>query len=212
MADRFKSCSVDGCNTNAHRDAEGRRGFCNSHYHRFMRHGDPEGGRASPNELQKFYEENVISYDGNDCLIWPYGRDVDGYGKMTRDGKTRIVSRILCEDVNGPSPTSRHQAAHECGNGAHGCVSKRHISWKTPAENTADKIIHGTALIGEKNHFAKLVEVQVREIISLRGKEKRYETASRYGITKHAVASIQQGKSWKHVYDEMVMQPLKKAS
>lgn len=45
MAPRFKACSVDGCNGNAARAAEGRRGFCDSHYRRNRAHGDPLGGR-----------------------------------------------------------------------------------------------------------------------------------------------------------------------
>lgn len=44
MAAQFKSCSVEGCNGNAHPAMGGRRDFCSTHYRRLVRHGDPLGG------------------------------------------------------------------------------------------------------------------------------------------------------------------------
>lgn len=46
MATAFKSCSVPGCNGNAHRSAKGSRGWCSAHYQRWYHHGDPLGGRV----------------------------------------------------------------------------------------------------------------------------------------------------------------------
>ncbi|WP_292637037.1 hypothetical protein [Mesorhizobium sp.] len=58
---------------------------------------------------------------------------------MMKDGKCRRVSRLVCEEVHGPPPSPDHEAAHSCDNGDLGCATKRHLSWKTPKENTADK-------------------------------------------------------------------------
>lgn len=48
MATTFKTCSVDGCNSDASTEAQGARGFCRAHYSRWRRYGDPLAGRASP--------------------------------------------------------------------------------------------------------------------------------------------------------------------
>lgn len=40
MADAFKACSVDGCNGNAARVAEGRRGLCSKHLWYWKQYGD----------------------------------------------------------------------------------------------------------------------------------------------------------------------------
>lgn len=52
------------------------------------------------------------------------------------------MSRVVCERVNGPAPTEKHETAHGCGNSW--CVNKRHLRWATHIENEADKLIHGT--------------------------------------------------------------------
>lgn len=44
MADHFKSCSVEGCNGNAARNAGGRKGWCWSHYTRWKRYGAVDAG------------------------------------------------------------------------------------------------------------------------------------------------------------------------
>jgi hypothetical protein len=175
------------------------RGYCGNHYRRLRIHGDPLGGgpdRASPGEPQKFYEDIILPYDGDDCLIWPYNRDTNGYAQMHVAVKKVTVSRKLCEDVNGPPTTPEHDAAHSCGNGHLGCVTKRHLSWKTKKENQADKLSHGTHQRGERSHLAKLTEAQAREILSLRGKEIQRATATRFGVSTSAIGAIQNGRIW----------------
>lgn len=47
MADEFQSCSVEGCKANAHWRARGSRGWCNAHYIRWRKYGDPVLGGES---------------------------------------------------------------------------------------------------------------------------------------------------------------------
>lgn len=136
MATRF--CTVDGCDK-----AHQAKGLCGAHYMRLFRHGDPLGGGTSPGEPQEFYRNIVLPYAGKDCLTWPFSRNAAGYGRIWVDGGMRTVSRRVCEEVNGPPPTPKHEAAHSCGKGHLACVTKGHLSWKTPKENCADRIIHG---------------------------------------------------------------------
>lgn len=189
--DVAKKCIVDGC--------EGKsrlNGLCVKHAARQRRHGDPTSGRTPRNELQKFYDEAVLYYEGDDCLIWPYGKKHNGYGQMRRHGKNVIVSRYLCEDVYGPPPSPDHDSSHSCGNGHLGCVTKGHLSWKTRKDNHADKIEHGTAQRGEKHNMSKLIELEAKEIMALKGVESQRSLAKRFGVTKSAVASIHKGNTW----------------
>ncbi|MGN7750604.1 hypothetical protein [Sinorhizobium sp. 22678] len=115
---------------------------------------------------------------------------------MTKDGERGIVSRFLCEDTKGAPPTPKHEAAHSCGNGKFGCVTKRHISWKTPAENQADRLAHGTHNRGERCGTSKLTEREAREILSLKGKESQRSIAKRFGIIQQTVSQIHSKKTW----------------
>lgn len=184
-------CSVPDCGK-----PHNCRGFCKKHYKRWTRHGDPLGGFTEIGAPLRFYNDVVLSYAGDGCLTWPYARTSDGYGAVTRDGKTAAVSRLLCEDMSGPPPTPDHQAAHECGNGHLACVAKGHISWKTPTENQADRLRHGTHVRGERNKIAKLTEPQVRAILSLKGKETHRQIAARYGVAPSTIYCIHTGRNW----------------
>lgn len=152
--------------------------------------------RTAAGEVQKFYEEVVLQYEGKECLFWPYGRGGKGYGCMKRNGGTVIVPRYVCEFMYGPAPTSEHQAAHSCGKGHLGCVAKSHISWKTPHENQADRLLHGTHSRGARCGKAKLTEDQAREILSLKGAGTQAEIAKRFGVSRQAVAGIHTGVTW----------------
>jgi len=134
-------CSIESCSKPIH--VKSRR-FCNAHYQRWRVHGDPRSGAPLRGGVKRYFQDVVLSYEGNECLIWPFARNAKGYGIM-RGG---IVSRIVCERANGPPPTPEHQAAHSCGKGHEACCTKRHLSWKTQTENNADKLIHGTSRRG----------------------------------------------------------------
>lgn len=194
MAKTNSICSISDCIKPAH-----AKGFCHTHYYRLRKNGDPNAvkfHRRPDGEQLKFYRDVVIPYDGDDCLTWPYSINNMGYGVVWKDGRYHVVSRMVCEDVNGSPLTTKHHAAHSCGNGHLSCVNSRHISWKTAKENAADKLVHGTHGRGERSSSAKLSEVQVREILSLKGKETQRTIADRYGITFQTVSDIHLGKSW----------------
>jgi hypothetical protein len=143
-----KICSIDGCSKQAK-----HRGWCAAHYHRWQRHGDPLGGRTSWGEPDKFLRDVVMQFGRNECLIWPFSRNSEtGYAVMRRDGKTKLVSRIVCEETNGKPPSKSHISAHSCGNGHLGCVTQKHLRWATYAENEADKKEHGTYYIRGPEH------------------------------------------------------------
>lgn len=135
---RRGTCTILACS-----DPHYAHGFCKKHYTRLLRHGDPQAGRTPCGDLERFYREVVLPYEGDECIAWPFSRTSSGYGKIYLGGQHLIVSRLSCEEANGAPPTPEHQAAHSCGNGHLGCVTKRHLSWKTSLGNAADKKHHG---------------------------------------------------------------------
>lgn len=181
-------CTVDGCTKPAE-----RRGWCLAHYSRWRRNGSPTGGRvAVSNALEWVHEHKHHSSD--DCLLWPFGRTQAGYGKM-RDGCRNVrAHRMMCELRNGPPPTTKSEAAHNCGNGHLGCVNPRHLRWATRNENAADTIVHGTSPRGERNGLAKLTAVDVVAIRT--SSESRLQLARRFGVHKATIDCIIWRKRW----------------
>lgn len=150
---------------------------------------------AASGEAQRFFREVVLQYEGDDCLIWPFAK-TRGYGSIRIAGKSHLVPRLACTDANGEPPTVLHQSAHSCGNGHVGCVTKRHLSWKLPIENQADRVVHGTDNRGERSGSAKLTPLEVKEIRSAAKVESYSVIAARFGISKGNVCLIVKRKTW----------------
>lgn len=186
-------CTIEGCGKRVI-----ARGWCHSHYKRWRLHGDPQGGRERPN-VEEYYQTVVLPYEGDDCLFWPFAKATqDGrYAIMIGPMKKKVlVHRRLCEEVEGPAPSIKHEATHSCGNGHLACVAKRHLSWKTHRENMADKILHGTSNRGSRNGLAKLNEHQVRRIKRRKGRDTTIALAKKYGVSSASISQIFTGKAW----------------
>jgi len=108
----------------------------------------------------------------------------------------RSASRYVCELANGEPPTPEHQAAHSCGNGHLACVTPGHLSWKTPKDNNADKVAHGSVNRGDRNGQAKITEEQARQIVSLKGSATQKEIGRMFGIARSTVREIHAGLIW----------------
>lgn len=190
-------CSVEMCELPVHRGV-----YCRLHYNRLRRHGDPQAGRTLDGAPLKYLLGVVLPYSGDECLVWPYTRGTDGRGQIRHQGKRSIVSRLVCEAIHGPPPTLAHQAAHTCGRGDIGCVSPKHIVWKTPAENQQDRAAHGTHVRGERHPCSKLTEDDAREILALQGVITQKELANRFGVSAPVIAKIHQRVRWAWVEQE----------
>lgn len=197
--DNSGECSVDGCSRGAR-----SMGLCNSHYLRQRAQGTPQGlGHAMRGEPLNFVVNVASTFEGDDCLSWPYSRNKAGYGTIYQSkGKTTVVSRMVCAIVHGEPESPDLHALHSCGNGHLGCVNPRHLNWGTARENMADKVGHGTDKIkarGVDAPSSKLNDDDVRAIRVMSQVKGNAEIAKQYGVTSASIRNILIGKTWKHV-------------
>ena len=146
---------------------------------------------------------NALAADTDECIVWPWSREEHGYavriGRNGKKGSSRLLSRQLCEQAHGPSPTDKPVCAHSCNNGAGGCINPKHLRWATQLENMHDKFAHGTATRGAEIGTSKLTEDDVREIRRVGGRMRQKDIAAHFGVSRANVSIILSGKTWSHV-------------
>lgn len=193
MRDRQKGnvCVADGCVRPA-----AIRGCCPMHYHRLRKHGNPNAGRT-PNGLAVTWLREHAEYTGEECLIYPFPRGDDGYGRVTFDQRPKTANYVMCELAHGAPPSEEHESAHSCGNGHLGCVNPQHLRWATHAENLAEMIPHGTSTRGVRNARAKLTDSEIMVIRANRKTHRQSQLAEQFGISQQHVSLIQRGGTWK---------------
>jgi hypothetical protein len=186
------TCSVEGC------DKPYRcSGYCNTHYLRFLRNGDID--LRFNRQAQEYFENVVLNLKGGleePCHEWPFFRSENGYGRVVHSGKQGYAHRIACFIVNGDPPSDKHQAAHLCGGGFDGCCHPGHLTWATVSENHAHKHIHGTALIGEKNHWTRLTREKVIEIKGMMDTHTDTQISAKTGVPYSTIWNIRKENSW----------------
>lgn len=187
-----RPCSIEGCAKNVI-----ALELCSMHYNRLHRHGDPlKLKTAAGGDLMDYFRSVVMKYEGDDCTEWPFHKIVKGRAGMSdANGKAILVSRAICIEVYGDPPTSKHEAAHNCGHSW--CVTKKHFRWATRQENEDDKIAHGTRLCGEQIGTSSLNEAQVRFIRSSPMSAKQIEEFM--GVRRDYVYRLRKYETWKHV-------------
>ncbi len=174
------------------------KGYCESHYRRQLRHGNPLAGCRPRGEAYAWLLAHT-SYASDDCLIWPFYKK-RGYGAVTLPGgKQTPASRQMCILAHGEPPSLSHVAAHTCGKGSDGCVNPRHLRWATQSENEADKRLHGTALLGERHPHTSLTESDVRAIRLAARQLSSTQIADLFGISSSGARAIIRGRTWRHV-------------
>lgn len=187
------TCTVDGCASQHF-----GRGYCVKHYKRWAKHGDPLGGSTDWGAAKTFIQ-NAAQTASDECIIYPYYRNADGYGWM-RYGNKNLGSHVVVATIaHGPKPSPKHEACHTCGNGHLGCVNPRHIYWGTRSDNIRDAYKHGVAFsgkraTGEKSGAAKYSNQLIDDIrAALALGETTVSIARRTGVSQAHVSRIKHG-------------------
>lgn len=188
---KARLCAVEGCD-NPHKG----RGFCSKHLSALKRTGSATGARRYAGRGRA--GEYLLAHMHDDCPKWPFARGRGGYGRVQHEGRVIDVHRLVCELTHGPAPSPRHVAAHLCGKGADGCFGAGCIVWKTKSENQADRLLHGTANVGEAAYQSKLTDQQIAEIRAMAGSLAHREIAERFGISRSYVTQLASGKKRTH--------------
>lgn len=190
-----RKCKETGCEKR-----ELARGWCGMHYERWRKHGDPSVSllRQSKAGAPAKFIESALSYSGDECLLWPFCVNNQGYAQVNNaaSGK-KLVHRLICEIKNGSPPAPHYHAAHSCGNGHLGCITPAHLRWATPKENAEDRVIHGRSRRGVLSPTNKITEADVHEIVTrMECGESQSAVAKKFGISQKAVSKIFRGQMW----------------
>lgn len=187
-------CKISDCNR-----IVSCKDLCNAHYLRMKKYGDPNMGEPLRGAPMAFIKKASQSKDLENCIIWPFGKSKQGYGRLSVNGKPELAHRVSLSMAIGEPMMLGMDCAHKpviCHNRA--CVNPNHLMWATRKENESHKVLDMTSNAGERNGFSKITEAQALEIIN--GPEDVEVYAARAGISVSRAKHIRKGYAWKHLH------------
>jgi hypothetical protein len=146
---------------------------------------------------QRFWEQVPL---GPGCRPWQGRRGAEGYGNVTRLGKTLKAHRAAWELTYGPIPEGM-VVCHRCDNPP--CCEPTHLFLGTRADNNDDREQKGRGVHpkGSAHPNAKLTEEAVlairREWASIPRRSLDTIAAS-YGVSRSTIHFVVSGGTWKH--------------
>lgn len=125
-------CVIAGCDSKHY-----ARGWCEMHYSRVRRHGNPllvKGSNSPKNTpiLERLKNKSEIR---DDCWEWHGGRSRNGYGLICCEGKMKGTHRVSWIVHNGPIPGGLY-VLHKCDNPC--CWRPDHLFLGTQKDNMRD--------------------------------------------------------------------------
>jgi hypothetical protein len=185
-------CEVDTCTKPA---GQGRK--CYMHYYRLRYHGTTDDPRKPwPVRFWSHVDKT------GDCWIWTGAKDPAGYGRFTPGNGmsgTRFAHRMSWVLATGQDPGLQH-VLHRCDNPP--CVRPDHLFLGDDKTNHADMATKKRAAWGERHHWAKLSESDVRAIRELLRQGHQQRTiAERFNVHQVTISDIRHRRSWRNLED-----------
>lgn len=193
-----KLCAVTDCGRKAI-----TKGFCDKHYRRYRRSGDPlfvnktRKRRDPPSFASRFWDRVDKTSNANGCWEWTGFTNLGGYGRLRWGAKKVLAHRAAWKLEHGKDASS--MLLHSCDNPK--CVNTDHLREGTHKDNANDKCRRNRQAKGSATGRAKLHETdvqQIKEMIALKTM-KQTEIARMFGVGRSAIVRIKSGLTWAHV-------------
>lgn len=156
---------------------------------------------------KSYHYERIInssSQKTNGCIEGNGAPSVTGYLKWRVRKKVYRIHRVVVWCTSDQFHTMEDlpdlQVRHLCGNKK--CVNHEHLKFGSPEEQHQDKVLHGTAPMGEDHHFATITEDKARQIINSwrEANDPHYksleERAALYDVSTGIIRQIDSRRSW----------------
>lgn len=117
-----------------------------------------------------------------------------GYLQVKLGERTHIIGPLVLAAFVSARPEGM-ECAHGDGVKTNNVLSN--LRWATPAENSADRIAHGTSGKGVNNSSAKLAPETVLAIRNATGSQK--SVAAAFGVHQATVSKIKLRQRWSHL-------------
>lgn len=141
------------------------RGYCEKHYWRFLKHGDPNTvlyktfpKSSDANE----YLNRRFKVKSNDCWLWVGTISHNGYGKSNFQGVRQSAHRLAYEQWVGVID-EHAEIHHACANRL--CVNPDHLQMVSGTENRAE--------MRERKAYKKEIASLRKEVKALKRKVKK---------------------------------------
>lgn len=155
-----------------------------------------KAGRGTQPLLEQL-EQLIQDSAEDECILWPYAKTRDGYGRLRCSGAITGAHVLALTRTAGARPEGL-EAAHSCG--VPECINPQHLRWATPKENQADRRDHGTDPVGEQNGRAKLTAADVLKIRARASSGESHQSISEdFPVGRSGVSLIVNRRRWTHL-------------
>ena len=163
-------------------------GWCQRHYTRWRRHGDPLGGQPIYNSTEERFWAKVDKRDDEACWEWLAWRFQGGYGYFRANGRMNYAHKFAYELLKGRVATG-FELDHLCRNPA--CVNPSHLEVVTHRENVlrgvAPAARHAKATHCPKGHAYDLLNTYYKPKGNRQCRKCRKEGVKRIYYRKKAL-------------------------
>lgn len=168
-------------------------------------------------DIEEYEGKYAIAEDGR---VWSYANEKHG-GKYLnpphdKDGYVRVtLSKRSCKRsfhvhrlvAKGFIPNSFNLPQVNHKNGIKTDNRVENLEWCTDAENKKHSALNGLHPFGERQHWAKLSDEKVREILELHnkfGEDFNFSKVGKmFGVDRNAIRGVVRNKTWRHVEREL---------